>query len=710
MFTPSIFGEPPPPPPRTCFGRDELIEKTVGLAETLTPIALIGAGGIGKTAIALTILHHERIKQRFGENRRFIRCDQFAASRVRFLARLSKVIGAGVENPEDLTPLRSFLSSREMIIVLDNAESILDPQGADAQEIYAAVEGLSEFRTICLCITSRISTVPQHCKRPIIPTLSMESACEIFYGICDNGGRSDIISDLLRQLDFHALSITLLAATASHNMWDYDRLAREWDTQRVRVLRTDYNKSMVATIELSLASPTFRGLGPDARDLLSVIAFFPQGIDENNLDWLFPTISNRRDIFDKLCVLSLTYRSNGFTTMLAPLRGYLRPKDPTSSPLLHTTKEHYFRRLAVTVNPGQPGFKEAQWIRSEDVNVEHLCDVFTSMDVDSVEVWTGCTDFMRHLHWHKPRLVGLGPKIEGLPDDHPSKPRCLFELSRLLHSVGNFAEQKRLLTHALKVWRERGKQYQVAEALRFLSGANGELGLHKEGIQDVKEASELYERLGDVGGQARALEQLAQLLHGDGQLDAAEAVTSQLIAILPDEARPLRLSRSHYLLGQIYRSKGETEKAIDHLKTALDIASPFGWHSEQSRNHSTLAELYSDQGRFNDAHAHITQAKLHSINDPYLLGGTMKLEAISWYREGRYEEAKAECLCAIEVLGNLGVIKQVEKCRRLLRRIERKMEHSAVIIPSGSGIEGEHQKTISFPTPFDSASLELDAE
>ena len=39
-----------------------MINKIVGLAENLTPIALIGAGGIGKSSIALTILHHDRIK------------------------------------------------------------------------------------------------------------------------------------------------------------------------------------------------------------------------------------------------------------------------------------------------------------------------------------------------------------------------------------------------------------------------------------------------------------------------------------------------------------------------------------------------------------------------------------------------------------------------------------------------------------------------
>jgi hypothetical protein len=402
----------------------------------------------------LTILHDNRVKQRFGENRRFIRCDQFPASRAHLLGRLSKVVGAGVENPEDLTPFRPFLSSKEMLIILDNAESVLDPQGTGAREIYSVVEELSQFETIWLCITSRITTVPRHCKRLVVPTLSMEAACNIFYGIYNDGGRSDVISDLVRRLDFHALSIELLATTASHNMWDYDRLAREWVARRTQVLQTDHNESLAASIELSLASPMFCKLGPDARSLLSVIAFFPHGIDGKNLDWLFPTISDRKNIFDKFCVLSLTYRSGRFVTMLAPLRDYLRPKDPTLSPLLHATKGCYLKHLSIHVNPGEPGYEEARWIISEDVNVEHLLDIFASIDPNSDDIWDACTNFMRHLYWHKPRLVVLGPKLEGLPDSHPSKPECLFQLARLFTSVGNRVECKRLLirTH----WGQRG--------------------------------------------------------------------------------------------------------------------------------------------------------------------------------------------------------------------------------------------------------------
>ena len=314
-----------------------------------------------------------------------------------------------------------------MVIVLDNAESILDPQGTNAREIYTVVEELSRFSNICICITSRISITPLGFKRLNVPTLSMDATRDTFYRIYDSDAdRSNTVHGILEQLDFHPLSITLLATAAHQNQWDTSRLSQEWERRRTGVLQTQHNESLATTIKLLLASPLFQELGPDARALLGVIAFFPQGVDENNLEWLFPTISNRTSIFDRFCVLSLTHRSNGFITMLAPLRDYLSPNDPKTSPLLLATKEHYFTRMTLNIDPNNPDFEETQWITSEEANVKHLLDVFTTIDTNSDDIWSVCTNFMEHLYWHKKRLTILGPKIEDLPDDHPSKPERLF--------------------------------------------------------------------------------------------------------------------------------------------------------------------------------------------------------------------------------------------------------------------------------------------
>ena len=665
----------------------------VRLVDGLAPIALIGPGGIGKTSIALTVLHHDRVKKRFGDNRRFIRCDQFPATRTHFLHRLSKVIGAGVENPQDLTLLRPFLSSKEILITLDNAESILDPQGAGAEDIYAVVEELSQFDNICLCITSRISTIPPDCETFDIPTLSMEAARNTFYRTYKNGDRPDLVDNVLERLDFHPLSITLLATVAHHNKWDTGRLTGEWERRRTGVLHTHHNKSFADTIELSLASPMFQDLGPGARDLLGVVAFFPQGVDEKSLDWLFPAIPNRTDIFDKFCILSLTCRSNGFATMLAPLRDYLRPKDPKSSPLLCATKEHYFSRLSDGINTGSPSFEETRWIASEDVNVEYLLDVFTSVDADSSDVWGACADFLDHLYWHKPRLVILGSKIEALPEDHGSKPRCLHELLWLLDRVRNYTESKRILTYTLKLRREQDNDCEVARTLELLAFTNQRLQLHKEGISQAKEASEIYERLNRTDGQITSLQRLASLLAEDKQVDAAEETASHAINLSSDEPEQFVIHGHHHTLGHIYQHRGETEVAISHFSKALGVGSSFTSRGGRSSALPCLVMLLLREGRFDDAQLHLEHLKSEEIDRQVSSGLATVIQVCILRQQGRFEEAKSEVsrvLCEFEKMG--AAPEFLEQCKQFLREVEEKMNDLATSGESGN--DGEFLGTI----------------
>ena len=147
------------------------------------------------------------------------------------------------------------------------------------------------------------------------------------------------------------------------------------------------------------------------------------------------------------------------------------------------------------------------------MNVEQVLDVFTMVDMNSVSIWDACTNFMRHLARHKNRLTILRSKIEGLPDDHPSKPRCSFELSWLFRLLGNHVERERPPAHTLKPQREREDDRGVARTLRHIYRANRHAGLNKEGVQLVEEASEILERLGDTVGRARCLKDLAWSLY-----------------------------------------------------------------------------------------------------------------------------------------------------------------------------------------------------
>ena len=198
--------------------------------------------------------------------------------------------------------------------------------------------------------------------------------------------------------------------------------------------------------------------------------------------------------------------------------------------------------------------------------------------------------------------------------------------------------------------------------------------LTEEGIQQAKEALEIFERLGDTMEQAQCLIRLAQLLCEDKQFSTAEEAASHAINIFSEKGNQFMLCQSHQVLGGIYRTKGKTQKAIHHFEVVLGIALPSNWDHHLFWAHCYLAVLFCDQGGFDDANAHIESAKSHAVNDAYHLGVTMEIQARIWYRQHRLEEARSEVLRAADVYESLGVAKDIEDCRQLLRDIEKKLD------------------------------------
>ena len=331
-------------------------------------------------------------------------------------------------------------------------------------------------------------------------------------------------------------------------------------------------------------------------------------------------------------------------------------------------KKRYFARLSANVDPSLPGFGESRWIISEDANVEHLLDVFASVDRSSGVVWDACVKFLNHLHWHKPRLTVLGPKIETLPNIHPSKSPRLHALALLFASVGNDTESKRLHTYNLKLWREKGDGYQAARTLSYLSDVNRLLRLEKEAIDQAREASEVFERLGNTVKQAGCLVDLARALYDDGQLDAAEEAALRGIELSREDSEQITVCQGHRHLGNIYSSKGETEKAVDHFEMALGIATTLGLPNDLFWIHFAMAEMFSEQDSFVAAHDHIEHAKLHADN-AYNLGRAMELQANLWFKQRMFEKARLAASRAIDVYTKVGATRDIEDCRELLRRI-----------------------------------------
>ena len=320
LVPPSALSPSLPHAPLNVLGRDTLLEDLICFVGRSVSITLYGAGGIGKTAIALTLLHHSKIEVMFGIHRHFMRCDGIENSLNGFLRCASEAIG--IPRHTDLAQLRSqFTNSRPRILVLDGVDSLLDPRTPESTQVLMVIEEFRRCQNVCLLITSRRDIKMQDFRRIEVPLLTLEASRGIFHSCCSLG-KSSSVDALLKELDFHPLSIALLAGAARENNWDERTLLERWSDGKTTILKAPGLQGLEENIESILRAPTIRELETTAREVLEAIATDPNGIQEMQLLIIFPGINGLCDAVNALCNLSLMYRQDGFLKMLSPFRLY----------------------------------------------------------------------------------------------------------------------------------------------------------------------------------------------------------------------------------------------------------------------------------------------------------------------------------------------------------------------------------------------------
>jgi Domain of unknown function (DUF4062) len=159
---------PPPPaghaarlPARPdLVGRDGDVAALVRtwLATPPQPIAVLGAPGIGKSAICLAALHDGQVRERFGDRRWFVRCDG-AGSREALLSGLAAELGAiGDGAPGTLLDrICAVLAAGLAVVVLDNFET---PWIADPLPVEELLRDLAAIPQVGMAISARGTARP----------------------------------------------------------------------------------------------------------------------------------------------------------------------------------------------------------------------------------------------------------------------------------------------------------------------------------------------------------------------------------------------------------------------------------------------------------------------------------------------------------------------------------------------------------------------
>lgn len=167
--------------------------------------------------MAHTVLHDDRSKAKFGQNRHSIRCDDLTNSVKSFIERLTDVLCSNRTSSSSVAQLRSHLeSSPPLLLLLDGADFILDPQAPEFEDIYATIEVFGSYEHVCMVTTSRMHPDIRGFHRIEIPTLSEDDARDIFYSLSDLHS-SSVVDAFITRLDFHPLSLEHFASYVREN-------------------------------------------------------------------------------------------------------------------------------------------------------------------------------------------------------------------------------------------------------------------------------------------------------------------------------------------------------------------------------------------------------------------------------------------------------------------------------------------------------------
>ncbi|KAJ7094822.1 P-loop containing nucleoside triphosphate hydrolase protein [Mycena epipterygia] len=198
-----------PAQPKILHGRESELKHIVEiLHEESARIAILGAGGMGKTSLAKAALHHPDIVSKY-QNRFFVASDSATTS-----IELAALMGLhlGLKHGKDLTkPVVHYFSNKgPSLLVLDNLETLWEPM--------ESCGGVEEF----LSSLTDVSHLALVAKRPAkvrwshpflqpLDPLSAEAARQTFIAIAEDFHDNEDITKLLSFTDNMPLAVDLMA-------------------------------------------------------------------------------------------------------------------------------------------------------------------------------------------------------------------------------------------------------------------------------------------------------------------------------------------------------------------------------------------------------------------------------------------------------------------------------------------------------------------
>ncbi|KAG6914773.1 hypothetical protein DXG01_015434 [Tephrocybe rancida] len=271
--------------PQLMIGRDEEKSKVIDILLHAVPahIAILGGGGMGKTTLALSILHDHAVVDKY-PSQYFVSCEGVPAV-LSLVGEIANTLRIPLAN-RDAHLLDTVISSfpAHSLLCLDNLETIWDDE-----TIRLDLEGLLSVleQHLGIIITMRGTQRPSRVSwsRPLLAplqSLTYASSRKIFEMTC--GPVDEFVEKLLNAVDGIPLAISLISALLEKGSESSESLWGQWAKAQSGVLEkggSDRLSNLDTSIHLSVYGPRMQE-NPKAIDILAMFSMLPDGFPDDH--------------------------------------------------------------------------------------------------------------------------------------------------------------------------------------------------------------------------------------------------------------------------------------------------------------------------------------------------------------------------------------------------------------------------------------------
>ena len=695
------------------IGRDKERSEVIDTLLHKSPacIAILGGGGMGKTTLAVSVLHEPVVVNQY-PSRYFVSCEG-VPSVSSLVGEITNALRIPLAN-HDAHLIDTILSSfpANTLLCLDNLETIWDNE-ATRSDLEGLLSDL-QLRVLGMIITMRGTQRPSRVSwsKPFLPplqSLTGDSSRSIFEMTC--GSVDEFVEKLLGAVDGIPLAISLIGALLQEGNESSKSLWGRWERAQSGVLENGGNdrlSNLDTSIHLSVYGPRMLA-DPKTIDILAMLSVLPDGFpdDERAMEELeshLPKSYDHRKALLTLRRVSLIHVDEAEVPrrlrMLSPVRSFCEQRLEAPEELRNSITSFYVQKMnqftdvtdpaGHAIIPGELDNVYAVFIQAWKEGKGSPIVANASIQFT---MWSG------YVGNPMEEVIGLAIQgVVGLPGLHGT---CHLAVGEVYLQRNKLDEAEASFKRAAELHRQVYDVLGEANDVRNL----GEVHLRRDKLDEAeasfKRAAELHRQAHDVLGEASDVQKLGEAYLRRDNRDEAEASFKRAAKLHRQARSVLGEANDAGNLGVVYLRQDNLDEASASFKRAAELHRQVHSVIGEANDVGSLGEVYLRRDNLDEAEASFKcAAELHQ-QVHFVLGEANDVGNLGevYLRRDKLGEAEASFKCAAElhrqahsVLGeaydvhNLG---QVYLRRDKLDEAEASFERAAELHRQAHSVLGE---------------------